>query len=149
MSSPFGTAERPMSFREKSAWITLITVLVCFGAYYGSILTGAVSPRGFDTLHLLLICVVALAVLQFGLGMIAARTTPKDGKAPRDEREKLIQSRSHTVGYYVLIALVLTLAIPGHLGHGVVDLMNFALLDVVLAVAVVALAQIVMFRRGI
>ena len=30
-----------MSLREKSAWIALISVLVCFGAYFGLIVTGA------------------------------------------------------------------------------------------------------------
>ena len=137
-----------MSFREKSAWITLVTVLACFGVYYGSIVTGRVSARGFDTLHLLALCVVGLVVLQVALTVIAAVTTPKDGRAPRDEREKLIQWRSHTLGYYVLVVLVLGLFIPGHLGHTVIDMMNFALLDVVLATLVVAVAQIVMFRRG-
>ena len=34
-----------MSFREKSAWITLITVLVVFGAYFGALLTGASAKR--------------------------------------------------------------------------------------------------------
>ena len=29
-----------MSFREKSAWITLVTVVVCFGVYFGSLVTG-------------------------------------------------------------------------------------------------------------
>ena len=48
----------------------------------------------------------------------------------------------------VLVMLVLGLFIPGHLGHTVIDMMNFALLDVVLAVLTVAVAQIVMFRRG-
>jgi hypothetical protein len=137
-----------MSFREKSAWITLVTVLVCFGAYYGSILTGQVSGRGLETLHLLLMCVVGLVVLQVALTVAAARTTPKDGRAPADERERLIQWRSHTLGYYVLVVLVLALAIPAHIGHPAVDLLNFALLDVVIAALVVAGAQIVMFRRG-
>lgn len=137
-----------MSFREKSAWITLITVLVCFGAYFGAIATGLVSARGFDTLHLLLACVVGLVLLQVALTVIAAVTTPKDGRAPRDERETLIQLRSQSLGYSVLVLLVLALFIPGHLGHTVIDMMNFALLDVVLAVLTVAVAQIVMFRRG-
>jgi hypothetical protein len=48
----------------------------------------------------------------------------------------------------VLVALVLALGVPGHLGHPTPDLLNFALLDVVIAGMVVALAQIVMFRRG-
>ena len=137
-----------MSFREKSAWITLVTVLVCFGAYFGAITTGLVSARGFDTLHLLLACVVGLVLLQVALTVIAAVTTPKDGRAPRDERETLIQLRSQSLGYSVLVLLVLALFIPGHLGRTVIDMMNFALLDVVLAVLTVAVAQIVMFRRG-
>jgi cytochrome bd-type quinol oxidase subunit 2 len=137
-----------MSFREKSAWITLVTVLACFGIYFGSIVTGRVSGRDLDTLHLLLMCVIVLVVLQCALTVIAAMTTPRDGRAPKDEREQLIQWRSHTLGYYVLVVLVLGLFIPGHLGHTVIDMMNFALLDVVIAALVVAAAQIVMFRRG-
>ena len=138
-----------MSFREKSAWITLVTVLACFGIYFGSIVTGRVSGRDLDTLHLLLMCVIVLVVLQCALTVIAAMTTPRDGRAPKDEREQLIQWRSHTLGYYVLVVLVLGLFIPGHLGHTVIDMMNFALLDVVIATVVVAAAQVVMFRRGV
>ena len=137
-----------MSFREKSAWITLVTVLVCFGIYFGSIALGLVSARGFDTLHLLLACVVGLVLLQVALTVVAAVTTPKDGRAPKDERETLIQLRSQSLGYSVLVMLVLALFVPGHLGHTVIDMMNFALLDVVLAVLTVAVAQIIMFRRG-
>jgi hypothetical protein len=136
-----------MSFREKSAWITLVTVLVCFGVYYGGIVTGSVR-RGFETIHLLLACVAGLVVLQVVLHLVAARLTPRADRAVRDEREAMIQARSHTVGYYVLVICVLGLGVPGHLGHGAVDLMNFALLGVVVAALAVSAAQIVMFRRG-
>lgn len=136
-----------MSFREKSAWITLLTVVACFGVYFGALATG-LARRGFGEVHLLLLCVLALAALQLGLGFIAARTTPKDGRAPRDEREILIQARSQSIGYHLLIVLVLAAAATGHLGRDVIDLMNFIMLAVVLAVAAVAVAQIVMFRRG-
>ena len=137
-----------MSFREKSAWIALGSALVCFGAYFGLILSGLVPARGLATVHLLAICVAAFALLQAGLHLIAARTTPRDGLTPRDEREELIQARSHTLGYYVLVGLVVLLALPGHFGHPVPDLLNFALFDVVIAGVTVAVAQIVMFRRG-
>ncbi|MBW8815083.1 MAG: hypothetical protein JF588_16815 [Caulobacterales bacterium] len=137
-----------MSFREKSAWITLVTVLVCFGAYYGAVLSGAVS-RGFATVHLLAICVAALVGLQIVLHAVAARLSPREAQAPRDEREALIQARSHTVGYYVLMVMVLLLALPVHFGHPPGDLLNFALLDVVVATLAVSGAQIVMFRRGL
>jgi cytochrome bd-type quinol oxidase subunit 2 len=137
-----------MSFREKSAWITLVTVLVCFGVYYGGVVSGGVH-RGLETIHLLLLCVGALVVLQVALHVIAARLTPRADRAARDEREALIQARSHTVGYYVLVACVLALGIPGHMGHGTVDMLNFALLGVVIAALTVSAAQIVMFRRGV
>ena len=135
-----------MSFREKTAWITLITVLVVFGGYFGALLTGHV--RGFHALFFLLICAAGLVVLQVGLNVAAAITTPKDGRAPRDERETLIQWRSHTLGYYVLVVFVLALFIPVHFGHSALDMANFALFAVVIATLTVAVAQIVMFRRG-
>lgn len=137
-----------MSFRETSAWITLVTVAVCFGVYFGSIATGSVSPRGFDTLHLLILCVGALVMLQIVSHAVAAAIAPKDARAPRDERERLIAWRAQSIGYYVLMVGVLGLAAPGHFGHPAVDLLNFALLDVVVATLVVAVAQIVMYRRS-
>jgi hypothetical protein len=135
-----------MSFREKSAWITLVTVLVVFSAYFGALLTGHV--RGFHALFFLLICAIGLVVLQVGLNLVAAITTPKDERAPRDEREALIQWRSHTLGYYVLVVFVLALFVPVHFGHTALDMANFALFAVVIATLTVAVAQIVMFRRG-
>jgi hypothetical protein len=137
-----------MSFREKAAWITLVSVLLCFGVYFGSIATHQISGRGWGSIHLLIRCVGAYVVLQIGLSLAAMWTTPRDGRSPRDERERLIQARSHTLGYHVLVVLVLALGLPLHLGHPAADLMNFALLDVVIAGLVVAVAQIVMFRRG-
>jgi hypothetical protein len=137
-----------MSFREKSAWIALISVGICFGAYFGLIASGAAPARGIATVHLLLTCVIAFVALQATLSFIAARTTPKEARSPRDEREQLIQARSHTVGYYTMVVLVLALGVPGHLGHPAPDLLNFALLDVVIAGLAVSVAQIVMFRRG-
>src|SRR4051794_741822 len=127
-----------MSFREKSAWITLVTFLGCFGVYFGAILTGRVSPRGWDTFRLLATCVHVLLALQIVLHIVALIQTPKGERTLRDERERLIQWRSHTIGYYVLIVSVVAIVIPGHMGHGVVDLMNFALFDVALAIVVVS-----------
>lgn len=137
-----------MSFRETSAWITLATVALCFGAYFLSLVTGAVSPRGFGAVHLLLICVAVQAVLQIGGHILAAVIAPKDARAPRDERERLIAWRAQSLGYHVLVIGVLALAAPAHFGHPIPDLLNFALLDVVVAALVVAVAQIVMYRRG-
>jgi len=138
-----------MSFREKSAWITLVTVLLCFGVYFGAVFTGAVPAHSWAMLHLALGAILTLIVLQIALTIFAAVTTPKDGRGPRDEREKMIQARSHTIGYYVLMVCTGALIIPTHT-HGVsmVDITNYAFLGLVVSTIVVAVAQIIMFRRG-
>lgn len=136
-----------MSFREKCAWITLVSAVLCFGVYFGAITAHLISGRGGPAMHLIAACATAFVVLQVGLTMLAARTSA-DGAPPRDERERLIQARSHTLGYYVLTVLVILLGVPFHIGHPAPDLLNFAMLDVVLAGVAVSIAQIVMFRRG-
>jgi hypothetical protein len=141
-----------MSFREKSAWITLVTVLVCFGAYFVELFGGLAGDRhfgGLGSLHLLLLSVLALAGLQIALTLIAALTTPKDGRGPADERERMIQLRSQSLGYHVLTVLAVSLFAPAFFGHRGVEMANFALLAVVIAALTVAVAQIVMFRRGV
>lgn len=138
-----------MSLREKSAWITLVTVVLCFGVYYGAVFSGAVPARSMAMLHLALICVATLILLQVGLTVLAAITTPKDGRGPRDEREKMIQARSHTIGYYVLMIATGALIIPTHMrGVNMVDVTNYAFLGLVVSTIIVAVAQIIMFRRG-
>ena len=139
-----------MSFREKSAWITLVSVLICFGAYFTALVMTRLNGDRWGALHAhwLLGSTAALVVLQVVLNRIAAVTTPKDGRALRDEREAQIQGRSHTIGYYVLMVLAVALFAPAHFGHSALDMANFALLAVVIATVAVAVAQIVMFRRG-
>jgi hypothetical protein len=139
-----------MSFREKSAWITLVSVLICFGSYFVAVVNLRLNGQSWSRAHAhwLLGSTAALVLLQFVLNRIAAATTPSDGRAPRDEREAQIQWRSHTIGYYVLMVLAVGLFAPAHFGHTGPDMANFALLAVVIATLVVAVAQIVMFRRG-
>ena len=148
MMSKIFYMEDIVSFREISAWITLVTVAISFGVYFGSIATGSVSARGLDTLHLLLLCVGALVALQIASHVVAAAITPREGGRRRDEREQLIAWRAQSLGYYVLMVGVLALGAPAHFGHPLVDLLNFALLVVVVATLTVALSQIVQFRRG-
>lgn len=142
-----------MSFREKSAWITLVSVLICFGAYFAELFSGLASRQhhfgGIGSLHLLLASVLALVALQVILTIVAALTTPKAGRGLADEREQLIQLRSQSLGYHVLMLLAVGLFAPAFFGHRGIEMANFALLAVVIAALSVAVAQIVMFRRGI
>lgn len=141
-----------MSFREKSAWITLTSVLLTFGAYYGALGLGLFPATGMAAFHLGLLCIVSLIVLQAALHMIAAIRDPADARTPRDEREKLIQARSHTVGYYLMIIGMALVVLATHIHFpGIRRFMVTVYLGagvMVIASLGVAIAQIVMFRRG-
>src|SRR5690349_16919580 len=68
-----------MSLRERSAWITLVSVLVCSGVYSSSILRGPVNGRGAGAFHVLLLCVAALVALQRALHSLASWLAPGCG----------------------------------------------------------------------
>jgi len=139
-----------MSFREKSAWITLLTVLVCFGSYYAGLATGLIDPLGFQSFHLGLIAIIGVVVLQVGLRLVAMLQNPAEARTPRDERERMIEAKSHTVGYYLMmigmIAVVITTHLPLHPRFMVT--VYFGMGVVIVSTMAVAIAQIVMFRRG-
>jgi hypothetical protein len=138
-----------MSFREKSAWFTLISVLVTFGSYYAALATGLIHPFSMASFHLGLLSIIALIVLQVALHVIAAILNPADARTPRDEREKLIQLRSHTVGYYVMMVGMVGVVVATHIpGLTFMTTVYLGVLTMVVAAIVVAVAQIIMFRRG-
>jgi len=138
-----------MSFREKSAWITLVSVIICFGSYYGALATGLIRPYGMQSFHFGLSSIIALIVLQVALHAIAAMLNPADARTPRDEREKLIQSRSHTFGYYVMMLGMVVVVLVTHVpGSNFMATVYLGVLTMAIAAIAVAVAQIVMFRRG-
>lgn len=144
-----------MSFREKTAWITLVTILVCFGAYYGAILSDLVPQTSWQAFHLGLVAIVGLAGLQVFLTLVAMRVTPRDSRSANDERELMIHARSHVIGCYVLMIGMAATLVVTHLRMPddspvdvIVRIANIGVAVMVLAALSVATAQIVMFRRG-
>jgi uncharacterized membrane protein len=139
-----------MSFREKSAWITLVSVLVTFGSYYGALGLGLIQPFSMSAFHFGLLSIIALVVLQVALHIIAALLNPADARTPRDEREKLIQARSHTFGYYIMMVGMVLVVLATHIPalHGFMTTVYLGVGIMVIASLAVAIAQIVMFRRG-
>jgi hypothetical protein len=139
-----------MSFREKSAWITLVTVLLCFGSYYGALGTGLIGSRDMAAFHFGLLTIIGVFLLQLVLRTVAAMLNPAEARTPRDEREKLIEAKSHTVGYYVMMIGMIAVVVATHLPatHGFMVTVYLGTGVMVIAAASVALAQIIMFRRG-
>ena len=134
-----------MSFREKSAWITLIIALLCFCA----LIVGWNGRADMPTLHLSLLSVAGLVVLQPVLHAVAVFTNFREARAPRDEREQMIADRSRAIGYYVLMIWMIGIVVAVHSPQvRTFEMLLIAALGIVVASAVVALTQIIRFRRG-
>lgn len=138
-----------MSFREKSAWITLLSVLLVFGLYFGALATGRVERFSMSAFHYGLISIIALFVLQVVLRIVAAKMSPADARAPLDERERLFELRARSIGYYVLMAWQAGIIVAMHFSAVTkLDVVFIVWLGVVVAIIAVSAAQIIQFRRG-
>lgn len=83
-----------MSFREKTAWIAVITTLVVWGYYFSEVWRG-IGARALDgpaLWTLFLVCMGITLVLLFGLNLFATRRRLKDFGASPDELEKQMES---------------------------------------------------------
>jgi hypothetical protein len=142
-----------MPFREKTAWISLVTMLAVFGAFYGSVAAGRVA--GFATVHLLILSVLAVIVLQVVANVVVASLAREDARSPKDERERLIELKATRIAFYVMIVAVFTaifVLIHTPLMGRHVNAPEMALWvtgGVILADVVKSAAQIVYFRRGV
>jgi hypothetical protein len=138
-----------MPFREKSAWITLITVLLCSGLYFGAFATDRIIRFSISAFHYALVCIILLIILQVVLHFLAGYLSPRDARAPLDERERMFEIRARAVGYYVLMTWMFGLIFAVHFpAVRKIDVVFIAMLGMVVATIAVAVTQIIQFRRG-
>jgi hypothetical protein len=135
-----------MSFREKTAWISLLAMSGIYGSYFLGLLRGAPPAGGF---HFggLLETILALVVVEVVATSVVAALAPKDASAPRDERERSIELRSTRIAYAgllsgVLLACLLA-AVDSTLAFG-----TNALLFILVTAEILRLAcQVIQYRR--
>lgn len=138
-----------MSFREKSAWVSFVSIALVFGIYFARIFH--LLPRGWITgnpFHLFLLLVGTLVILEVALHAAIAIQSPRDARTPKDERERLIALKATRPAFQVL--LVGTFAAIGtlHLNVDRFGMANAMLIAIVLAELTRFGAQIVYHRRG-
>jgi len=107
-----------MSFREKSAWISFVCLLIFTGFWIAHFLRLEIfESLGHHELTWFLGTVVALVTLEIGLHVAIAVQSPREAKTPKDERERLIDMKASRVAFYVLLIGTLlgigTIHIPG------------------------------------
>lgn len=138
-----------MPYKEKIAWMTLITIALTFVPYF---ILAALKPPG-DALpnfqQLGTYAAAALAnVVALGIGHLLLRwRAPEDAKAPTDERDRAIAQNATTAGYYVLMAgMILVACIMPFLSRGW-EIVNAGLFWLVLAEVVRHLVTAYGYRK--
>jgi len=140
-----------MSFREKSAWISFVCLLL--------LTLGVVSSQHFhqhdaqgrdliNPLHLALGIFLGFALLQVVLHLIIRAHSPQDARTPKDERERLIELRAARIGFYSLVVGELTAMALFHAHGHPSTLMWTVLLAILIAWLIKLGSEILLYRRG-
>ena len=135
-----------MAFREKHAWLSLLAMVVIYGAYFLSLSRAGAQAGGF---HLgLLDAIIAFVVIQVVLTTALALYKPGEAVAPRDEREKLIDLRANRVAYAALATSLACACFFGAFDPPIRFGTNALLFILVAAEVLRAACQIVQYRRA-
>jgi len=136
-----------MSFREKSAWISMLSMSGIYGFYFWSVIHAAPQAHGF---HFggLLGTIIALVVLQTASTVAVAIFKPREAKAPRDERDKLIELRAMRVAYSGLATGIALACFFGAFNPPILFGTNALLFILVTAEIMRSACQIIQYRRG-
>jgi hypothetical protein len=130
-----------MPFREKTAWISFLSTAAIYAVYFWAL------RHGSDVFGGLLGTVIALVVVQVVLTIAVAVSAPDEAKAPRDEREKLIELRATRVAYAGLATSVAMACFFGGFEPPVVFNANALLFLLVAAELLRSGCQIALYRR--
>lgn len=136
-----------MSFREKSAWISLLSVATIYGYYFVSLFRSR-SHAGAPAFGGLLYTIVALVIVQTVLTILVAIYKPKDARAPRDERDRLIELRATRCAYAGLATAMAFAIFFAGFDPPILFNANALLFILVVAEALRNASQIIQYRRG-
>jgi hypothetical protein len=140
-----------MSFREKRAWVTLITLivlLILFGFHYPPQSMLRPQPNVF-LLHVLALMLTVFVVVEIIARIVFMIRFPRDARTPKDEREHLIDLKSIAIAWYVYAILTIVgIFVVIHLGANAVGVWLVVLLSFVIAQIVNFASRIYYYRRG-
>lgn len=138
-----------MSFREKSAWISFVSILVVFSIYFARAARVLIAGEGRGALfHLFIVLALGLVALEVVLHVAIAIQSPREARSAKDEREHLIDMKATRVAFPVLLVGAFGAISTIHMGAGRGAMADAILLAIVLAELAKFGAQIVYHRRG-
>jgi archaellum biogenesis protein FlaJ (TadC family) len=139
-----------MSFREKSTWISFVLLLaisIPFFYQFVRIENGRTSSE--VSFHLFLALVIVFIVGEIVLHAIIVMQSPRDARAPKDERERLIDLKAMRVAFFVLMTSALLVIVLVHFPVDRFQIIQALLLAVVVAELTMLGARLVYYRRDV
>jgi hypothetical protein len=93
-----------MSFREKNAWIAVVTTLVIWTVYFWQVGNAALSGTldGDAIFWLFVWCLSISIAIMLPVNIVAAVLARQNMDAPPDEREREIDARANKIGLTLL-----------------------------------------------
>jgi hypothetical protein len=139
-----------MSFREKSAWISFVSILLVTAFYFTHVASWSLRP-GPDAgaFHLLIISVIALVTIEIIAHVYVAIRAPSEARTPRDERERLIDLKATRIAAYIYAPSSLGVIALIHVGANQFALAYALMLAFAIAQLINYGARIYYHRRGI
>lgn len=140
-----------MAFREKTAWISFLTTLVIYGAYFANFMRVRLvegRSHGHDLFSSFLVCVLVLVAVQIVLHIAAAAMNPAEARAPMDEREQGVDLKATKIAFYTLQAAAACAVATLHMGADRFVIVNAVMGAIVLGEIVRSGGQIVLYRAA-
>jgi archaellum biogenesis protein FlaJ (TadC family) len=140
--------EQPLSFREQSAWISLLAYTGLYGYYFVTLFAAIVAGRAgtFAYSQLLVRVMFLLVVVEVLLQVGISLRSPKEATAPADERERVIALKATRVAFHVVMIGAAAICAAIALGAPAFYTTNGLFLAIVLAEVARNTSQVVYFR---
>ena len=134
-----------LSFREKSLWLMLVTLVASFGFYFATVLPPSAADVVPQQVVLFVIAVVTLVIMQI-VGHILIAIV--DRRAETDERDRLIELKGTRNASYVLATGVFVALCAAMVTDGNFVFTHLLLASWVLAQMVEIGSQLFLHQRG-
>jgi hypothetical protein len=125
-----------MPYREKTAWLSLISNVLAYGPYF--LIIGAhyhldTPLPNLPELAIFGIAAIASAII-LGIGhLYLRRASPQEARTPPDERDRAIMRRATSTAYYVLMGGMILVGVVMPFTSSGWKIVNAALLMIVVA----------------
>jgi hypothetical protein len=139
-----------MSFRQKTALVSLIALLIMYGWYFTEVIGQRVSGAHVGMIagmHMFVAAIVGVVIIQV-VGTVGIIVFSGERQQPMDERERTISARSQMYAYWVLVIGALLVPLSMHAGAHSHDMGNLAVAAVVVAEITRYASYLLLHRRA-